>query len=107
MAWQVVWTGPAWRDLEGTADYIAHDSPTYAKAFAGRIWAASQSLTELPRRGRIVPELDDEAVRELLVDSFRLIYELHLDPELVYILGVIHGSRDLLALWEREERGET
>lgn len=107
MAWQVVWTGPAWRDLEGTADYIARDSPTYAKAFAGRIWAASQSLTELPRRGRIVPELDDEAVRELLVDSFRLIYELHPDPALVHILGVIHGSRDLLALWEREERGET
>lgn len=45
-AWQVVWTRPAWRDLEQTADYIAQDSPTYAEALTGRAWAASESLVE-------------------------------------------------------------
>ncbi|MGH9381202.1 MAG: hypothetical protein ACRD2Z_11390 [Thermoanaerobaculia bacterium] len=44
-------------------------------------------------------------VRELLLRSHRLIYELHPDILTVAILGVIHGARDLATLWEREGRG--
>lgn len=106
MAWRVVWTEPARRDLLETAEYIASDSPTYAVAFVARIRRAARSLTELPRRGRIVPELGDEMVRELLPGNHRMIYELHPDTDTVSILGVIHGARDLSTLWEHERRGE-
>ena len=44
----------------------------------------------------------DENIRELLVGAWRLIY--HLNPGVVSILGLIHGARDLSALWEREGR---
>ena len=50
----------------------------------------------------MVPELNEPAVRELLVGTYRLIYEIH--ETAVYILGVVHGARDLAALWDREER---
>lgn len=72
----------------------------------GRAWAASESLAELPRRGRIVPEFGIEVIRELFVDSYRLIYEVDPELEIVAIAGFIHGARDLAAVWEREERGE-
>lgn len=106
MAWRVVWTDRARRDLLETAKYIAQDSRTYAAVFVRRIRNAARSLNELPRRGRVVPELGDERVRELLPGNHRLIYELHSDIATVAILAVIHGARDLVALWKREGHGQ-
>jgi len=104
MARSIVWTETAWRDLEHTADYIAEDSPGYAAAFVRRIREHARSLNELGLRGRIVPELGEPDVRELLLGNYRLLYEIH--PKTIYILGLIHGARDLLALWDREGRSE-
>lgn len=104
MARKVVWTELAWRDLETTAEYIAEDSPGYASSFVERIRDRARSLSELAFRGRIVPELKESIVRELLIGSYRLLYEIH--DRTIYILGLIHGARDLAALWEREGRSE-
>jgi ParE toxin of type II toxin-antitoxin system, parDE len=49
---------------------------TYAAAFVRRVRDRSQSLAEHAERGRVVPELDDARVRELLVGNYRLIYEV-------------------------------
>jgi plasmid stabilization system protein ParE len=102
MARSVVWTETAWRDLELTADYIAQDSPGYAAAFVRRVRDHARTLDELARRGRIVPELDDSSVRELQIGNYRLIYEIQ--DRTIFILGLIHGGRDLASLWERERR---
>ncbi len=102
MARTVSWTNTAWRDLELIADSIAEDSPGYAAAFVERIRGQARSLDDLSFRGRLVPELREAAVRELLIGNYRLIYEMH--ETAVYVLGVIHGARDLLALWDPEAR---
>jgi plasmid stabilization system protein ParE len=102
MARQVVWTETAWSDLQRNADHIARDSPAYAAAFVRRVRDAARSLVELSQRGRIVPELGDPLVRELLLGSYRLIYEAR--EKRVYVLGLVHGARDLAALWSREQR---
>ena len=102
MARRVAWTETVWRDLERIADYIAEDSPGYAAAFVRRIRDRARSLEELAARGRVVPELDQPAVRELIVGSYRIIYEI--SERSVYVLGLIHGSRDLAAFWDEEAR---
>lgn len=100
MARQVAWTKTAWRDLERIADYIAEDSPGYAAALVRRIRDRARSLEEMAERGRVVPELEEPAVRELIVGSYRLIYEI--DGADVSILGLIHGARDLATLLDKE-----
>jgi toxin ParE1/3/4 len=100
VARQVAWTETAWRDLERIADYIAEDSPGYAAALVRRVRDHARSLEEMAERGRVVPELEEPAVRELIVGSYRLIYEI--DDAHVNILGLIHGARDLAALWDKE-----
>ena len=102
MARRVAWTETAWRDLERIADYIAEDSPGYAAALVRHIRDQARSLEEMAERGRVVPELDQPAVRELLVGSYRLIYET--DERNVYVLALVHGARDLAALWDEEAR---
>ena len=98
MARDLAWTETAWRDLEGIADHIAEDSPGYAAAFVRRVRDQSRSLDEFAERGRVVPELADARVRELLVGSYRLIYEV--DVTVVDVLG----ARDLAAIGEHEAR---
>jgi plasmid stabilization system protein ParE len=53
----------------------------------------------MAERGRVVPELEEPTIRELIVGSHRLIYEI--DGADVNILGLIHGARDLAALWDK------
>ena len=102
MARQVTWTEIAWRDLEDAADYIAKDSSHYAAAFVRETRDAARSLSYLAERGRIVPEFNNMSIRELFVRSYRMIYQV--SDRIVYIIGFIHGARDLWALWEREDR---
>jgi toxin ParE1/3/4 len=102
MARKVVWAESAWRDLEEVADYIATDSSYYAAAFVREAREAARTLAYLAERGRVVPEFNDPSIRELFVRSYRLIYQVV--EQAVYIIGFIHGARDLWALWERERR---
>ncbi len=104
MARRVAWTETAWRDLERIADYIAEDSPGYAAALVRDVRDRARSLEEMAERGRMVPELEDPAVRELIIGSYRLVYEIE-DSD-VYVLGLIHGARDLAALWGMGSRPE-
>ncbi|HXH83797.1 MAG TPA: type II toxin-antitoxin system RelE/ParE family toxin [Candidatus Tectomicrobia bacterium] len=91
MAREVVWTEPAWHDLEAAAEYIARDSEAYAAAFVEEMKAAATSLAEMGERGQIVPEIGDTSIRELLVSPYRLVCQLA-DQE-VRILAIIHGAR--------------
>ena len=91
MAREVIWTDPAWEDLEAAAEYISRDSAAYAAAFVQEMKAAATSLSEMAERGQIVPEIDDASIRELLVRPYRLVYQLT-DGQ-VRILAIIHGAR--------------
>jgi toxin ParE1/3/4 len=102
MARKVIWTESAWKDLEEVVDYIAKDSSHYAAAFVREARDAARTLAYLSERGRSVPEFNDSSIRELFVRSYRLIYQVA--GQVVYIIGFIHGARDLWALWEREKR---
>lgn len=87
------WTEPSLLDLESLREYIAKDSEYYAARFVARIIEAVETLREFPRIGRVVPEADDESIRELLFQSYRIMYRVDVDR--VLILTVIHGSRDI------------
>ena len=91
MAREVVWTDPAWEDLEAAAEYITRDSEAYAAAFVEEMKAAATSLSEMAERGQIVPEIGNASIRELLVRPYRLVYQL--TDRQVRILAIIHGAR--------------
>ena len=93
MARRVAWTNSAWQELECAASFIARDSPRYAAALVGEAKSAARSLRKFPNRGRIVPEVADNSLRELFVKSYRLIYEVR--PDGIVILAFIHGARAL------------
>jgi addiction module RelE/StbE family toxin len=89
-------------DLTKIRSYIARDSDTYAAAFVERIIVAIERLADFPRMGRRVPEIDDESIRELIVDRYRVIYRVR--TEAIDIAAVVHGARDLLRAIDERSR---
>ncbi len=89
---EVIWTPGARTDLDEIVAYIANDSPASALAFLEEIRSKAESLSTLSERGRVVPELADPKVHELLIHSYRLFYEIYGNE--VAVLGVLHGARE-------------
>lgn len=103
MARQVRWSEPAREDLFQAAGYIARDSAHYAEALLEAASAAGRSLAVFSDRGRRIVQIADAQVREIFVQSYRLIYEVQGDT--VDVLAFVHAARDLAAWWERERAG--
>ena len=100
----VVWSDSAWDDLQAIVLYIARDSARYAEDFGGALHDKGGSLSSFPERGRIVPEFADPSLRELFHHPYRILYRT--EPGRVVVIAIIHGSRDLSALWQSEGRGD-
>lgn len=92
MARVLVWSPEAVEDIDAIAAYIERDSPWYARAVASKIVETAESTPVYPELGRVVPEIDDPAIRERLVHRYRVIYRL--DEARVLIVAVIHGRQD-------------
>lgn len=99
---KIGWSDPSVLDLESIRDYIAKDSEYYASEFIGKILDAVDTLKDLPKIGRPVPECAQDEIRELLFHNYRLIYRI--ETERILILAIVHGARDLSNLkpkpWE-------
>ncbi len=72
----VRWTDHAKTQLRDIHQYIARDSSVYAKRVTEALVNNTIGLDDLPRIGRIVPELNEETVRELSLYSYRILYEI-------------------------------
>ena len=94
---EILWTGPALADLREIRDQIeAEGRPMAGKKLASRIRDGVLQLETFPLSGRGVPEFPGAGYRELIISSYRVIYELADDR--VVVLRVWHGRRDLTRL---------
>ena len=92
MAHRVVWSPRAAKDLDSIIEYIAADSPAYAGTVLKNIVSQTRILARFPQAGRMVPEYDDENIRELIVYSYRIIYRLEHEEALIVAAVIIPGE---------------
>ena len=101
---KVYWSKSSIRDLENIHAYIAADSTTYANRFIARLIHSVEAAESFPKSGRKVPEIQDDALREFLVENYRVIYRIEKDQ--IFVITVVHAARDLSRLedkpWEAE-----
>jgi len=88
---KITWTDQALEDIETICDFIAKDSPQYAKIFAQKVYTTVEQLTIFPKSGRIVPEIGDVSVREIIFGNYRIVYRVRKAE--VEIVTVHHSSR--------------
>jgi len=90
---RVRWTPQSVNDIGRIADYIAKDSLVYASIQTERFFEAVNVLEGQIRAGRIVPEIGDESIREIILGYYRIIYRI-LDENQADILTVHHSRMD-------------
>lgn len=88
---RIVWTDPAVSDLNSIREYISRDSEVYADSVLSEIFDAVDRLIDYSQAGRIVPELDEQRTREIIIGSYRVMYDIQDDT--TRILTVLHGTR--------------
>lgn len=91
---KVHWTDNAEEHLDAIHGYITRNSPEYAKIIIDKLTRRSQQISVFPLSGRIVPEFDVEQIREVIEESYRIIY--YIKPDQIDILAVIHGAMNIL-----------
>lgn len=90
----VRWTIGAREDLRGIVTFVSRYSEMYSAALATRIVLAVDRLEAYPMLGRIVPEYDQENLREIIVGNYRVVYQF--DGTDIGIVAVSHGSRNIV-----------
>lgn len=88
---RVIWTRQAVEDVEAIRAYVARDSVRYAAFLAERIVAAVERLERFPESGRVVPEVGDDSLREVVFGAYRIVYRV--GAESVQVVAVHHGTR--------------
>jgi toxin ParE1/3/4 len=97
---RVTWTDEARSALDEAISHIVQESPQGARSLLEHALEAATNLATMSERGRVVPEQDDPAIREIFVGRYRFLYEV--TPSDVLILAFLHGARDF-AKWRREQ----
>src|SRR5262245_53931345 len=90
---KVRWTPQAANDLEAICLFIARDAPSFASVFAQQAFDVTDRLARFPESGRVVPEINNPSIREIILGKYRLIYRIRSGD--VQILTVHHGAREL------------
>lgn len=87
------WSLESISDLENIYDYIAADSPIYARHQIENIFQVVERLRRFPESGRHLPEFPHLPHREIIIDSYRVIYRYESGNNEVVIITVVHGKR--------------
>ena len=90
---RVHWTNKALNDLLLIYEYIASNSPGYADRTMDRLTRRTEQLEVFPSSGRVVPEYEQEDIRELIESPYRIIYRV--GEEQVDVVSVLHSRQQL------------
>jgi addiction module RelE/StbE family toxin len=93
MAFKIIWSEQARDDLQSIVLFIARDNPRVAESFGCLLMSKVDTLAKFPQLGRIVPEEQDENVREIIFRPYRIIYKVLAEKQIVAIGRVWHGAR--------------
>lgn len=83
-------------DLEEIARFIARDNPETAIAWGDKLIDRAEVAGQRPMAGRVVPEIGDRMIREVLLKSYRIIYRV--EPKRIVVLTITEGHRRLREL---------
>ncbi len=88
---KIIWSKTASIKADEISDYIAKDSINEARKWISQLLSEVERLETFPELGRIVPNLNDNSLREIIFGNYRVIYEVKNDS--IEILTFWHSRR--------------
>ena len=97
---KVSWTRRSINDLKLIHEFISLDSKFYADRFINKIVsgypiakATEEKLIEFPESGRIIPEKEENDLRELIEGNYRIFYRMQRNN--VTILRIHNSAKNI------------
>lgn len=97
---QILISDEAYKDIESIFGYISHDSIKYANETSKNIYSRIYKLADNPYLGRCVPEFSNKQFRELIYKSYRIIYDISEDSNIIYIHFIVHSKRNFKSFYK-------
>ena len=87
-------TEQAQNELDAIIEYYERTgAAAFAELFEAKLIAKLRSLEAFPRMGRAVPEIEDEAIREVFYRNYRIVYIVDESDSEVDVLTIFHSSQ--------------
>jgi plasmid stabilization system protein ParE len=87
-------TEQAQDELEAIVEYYERvGADDFAAVFEEKVIEKIRPLETFPRMGRMVPEIEDEAIREVIYRDYRIVYVVDRDKEEVEVLTIFHSAQ--------------
>lgn len=93
MDYQVVLSPSARADLRDIVRYISFDAPDQALKVGRFLISRTRLLAQSPELGRVVPELQDNSIREIVIRSYRVVYRLDHTGRMIEVIRFWHAAR--------------
>ncbi len=90
---KLIWSERARNDLIQIGEFIARNAPENARRHIQILLDRAAQSALLPQSGRIVPEFQDENLRELIQGNYRIVYEVAEKKKTVTIITVFEAHR--------------
>jgi toxin ParE1/3/4 len=88
---RIRWSPLAIDRVSEIAGYIAQDNPVAAQSWVNTVFKKVEELKAFPESGRIVPEVNNKTIRELIYGNYRIVYRV--EQSTLSILTVRHGKQ--------------
>ena len=89
---KIVWSPQAADDLVENNKYIARENPDAAIAIVNNIYEYRKRIREFPAKGRVVPEIGQQDIREIFCGSW-IIYQI--EAKRILFLTIRHMKQNL------------
>ena len=83
---KILWSPLSFERLENIYEFIFDKDPVAAKNLINSVFKRIESLSRFPERGRKVPEINRNEIREVFVSEYRIIYKI--EPKKISILTI-------------------
>ena len=90
---KISWTRRSINDLKLIHEFISLESKFYADRFINKIVSRVEQLIELPESGRIIPEKEENDLRELIEGNYRIFYRVQRNN--VTILRIHNSAKNI------------
>lgn len=85
------WSERSVNDLIAIHRYIARDNPQTAKKWVKKLRQRARSAADASLAGRIVPEFNQQDMREVFLGNYRIVYRVRDDG--ILILTIFEGHQ--------------
>ena len=92
---KLIFSDRAISDLEQIGCYISKNSPETARRHVQKLINRARLAARFPKSGRVVPEYQEDNLRELIEGNYRIVFEIHKKKKTVTIITIFESHHQI------------